>query len=162
MQKIIPTLWFDINAEESVNFYVSIFKNSKINEITRYGNEGAKVSGLPKGAIMTINFTLNGQDFIALNGGPIFKFSEAISFLINCKTQEEIDFYWTKLIENGGQESQCGWLKDKYGVSWQVAPDVLDKMLADKDKEKINKVMIAMVKMKKIIIEDLEKAYNEK
>ena len=124
MQKITPFLWFDDKAEEAVNFYVSIFKNSRITGITRYGEEGAGVAGRPKGTVMTVEFTLNGQEFVALNGGPHFKFTEAISFVVNCETQEEVDYFWEKLSA-GGEESQCGWLKDKYGLSWQVVPTVL-------------------------------------
>ena len=121
MQKITPCLWFDSQAEEAANFYVSIFKNSKIGNITRYGEAGAKVSGRPKGSVMTVTFEIEGQDFMALNGGPHFKFSEAISFMVNCETQEEIDEMWEKLSD-GGEKGQCGWLKDKYGLSWQIAP----------------------------------------
>src|SRR5437899_7303414 len=130
-QKITPFLWFDDKAEEAVNFYVSIFTNSKIGSITRYGDEGAEVSGRPKGQVMTVSFQLEGQEFMALNGGPHFKFTEAISFVVNCETQEEVDYYWEKLAE-GGQESQCAWLKDKFGLSWQIVPTILSKLLADK------------------------------
>ena len=124
MQKITPFLWFDDKAEEAVSFYTSIFKNSKIGKIARYGDAGAQVSGRPKGTVMTVAFQLEGQEFVALNGGPQFKFTEAISFVVNCQTQEEVDEYWNKLSA-GGQEVQCGWLKDKYGLSWQIVPTIL-------------------------------------
>lgn len=162
MQKIIPTLWFDNEAEEAANYYISIFKNSKILNITRYGEASAEVSGKPKGSVMTVNFKIEDQEFIALNGGPEFKFSEAVSFLINCKDQNEVDYYWEKLTSGGGQESVCGWLKDKYGVSWQVVPTVLDEMIQDKDTKKAERVMRAMLEMKKIEIKALEEAYKEK
>jgi len=148
MQKISPFLWFDSNAEEAANFYVSIFKDSKILKIARYGEAGPG----PAGSVMVVNFQIEGQDFIALNGGPLFKFTEAISFVINCQTQEEVDHYWNKLTAGGGQESQCGWLKDKYGLSWQVTPTILGELLADKDQKKAQRVMQAMLQMKKIDI----------
>ena len=157
MQKITPFLWFDDKAEEAVNFYVSIFKNSKIGSITRYGEQGAEVSGRPKGTVMTITFQLEGQAFTALNGGPHFKFTEAISFLVNCKTQEEVDELWEKLSE-GGEKGQCGWLKDKYGLSWQIVPTVLGEMLQDKDARKSERVMNALLKMNKIEIKALQQA----
>src|SRR6266404_7641806 len=128
MQKITPFLWFDDNAEEAVKFYTSIFKNSRIGNVARYGDEGAKVSGRPKGTVMTASFQLAGQEFVALNGGPLFKFTEAISFVVNCKTQKEADYFWVKLLQ-GGQEQQCGWLKDKYGLSWQMVPTILPELL---------------------------------
>ena len=159
MQKIAPFLWFDNHAEDAVKFYVSIFRNSKIGSITRYEEEAAKASGRPKGSIMTVAFELAGQEFVALNGGPLFKFSEAISFVVNCETQEEVDHFWEKLSA-GGQEVQCGWLKDRFGVSWQVVPTVLGEMLQDKDREKSKRVMAAMLKMKRINIEALKKAYE--
>ena len=159
MQKIAPFLWFDNQAEDAVKFYVSIFRNSKIGSITRYEEEAAKASGRPKGSVMTVAFELAGQEFVALNGGPLFKFSEAISFVVNCETQEEVDHFWEKLSA-GGQEVQCGWLKDRFGVSWQVVPTVLGEMLQDKDREKSKRVMAAMLKMKKINIEALKKAYE--
>lgn len=161
MQKITPFLWFDNNAEEAVNFYLSIFKNSKIGSIARYGEAGAEVSGRQKGTIMTITFQLDGQEFVALNGGPIFSFSPAISFVMNCETQEEVDKLWEKLSE-GGEREQCGWLKDKYGVSWQIVPTVLGEMLQDKDAEKSERVMKAMLQMNKIDIEGLKKAYEQR
>ena len=160
MQKITPFLWFDNKAEEAANFYVSIFKNSKIGTITRYGEEGAKISGRPKGTVMVVAFQLDGQEFMALNGGPHFKFSEAVSFLVNCETQEEVDELWEKLSE-GGEEGRCGWLKDKYGLSWQIVPTVLGKMLQDKDAEKSERVMNAMLKMDKIEIKTLKQAYEQ-
>src|SRR2546425_9204479 len=159
MQKIAPCLWFDNQAEEAVNFYVSIFKNSKIGSIARYEEEAAKASGRPKGSVMTVVFELDGQEFMALNGGPQFKFTEAISLVVNCETQEEVDHFWEKLSA-GGQEVQCGWLKDRFGVSWQIVPTVLGEMLQDKDAEKSRRVMAAMLKMKKIDVEALKKAYE--
>ena len=159
MQKITPFLWFNSNAEDAAKFYISIFKNSKITGITRYGEAGSKASGRPKGTVMTVAFELNGQEFTALNGGPIFKFTEAISFVISCKNQKEIDYYCSKLSK-GGLEIQCGWLKDKFGVSWQIVPSNLDKMMQDKNKSQ--KVMEALLQMKKIDIKTLEKAYKGK
>ena len=160
MQKITPFLWFDDKAEEAVNFYVSVFKNSKIGGITRYGEEGAEASGRPKGTVMTVEFQLDGQEFVALNGGPHFKFSEAISFVVNCKTQEEVDEFWEKLSA-GGEKSRCGWLKDKYGLSWQIVPTALVEMLLDKDAEKSKRVMEAMLQMDKIDIKTLKQAYEQ-
>jgi predicted 3-demethylubiquinone-9 3-methyltransferase (glyoxalase superfamily) len=157
MQKISPFLWFDSNAEEAANFYVSIFKDSKILKIARYGEAGPG----PAGSVMVVNFQIEGQEFIALNGGPLFKFTEAISFVINCQTQEEVDHYWNKLTAGGGQESQCGWLKDKYGLSWQVTPTILGELLADKDQKKAQRVMQAMLQMKKIDIAALKRAAQE-
>ena len=155
MQKITPFLWFDGNAEEAVNFYVSIFKNSKVLSIARYGEAGPG----PKGTVMTAAFQLNGQEFVALNGGPQFKFTEAISFWVRCETQEEIDEMWEKLSA-GGAKSRCGWLKDKYGLSWQVVPPILAEMLQDKDAKKSQRVMAAMMQMDKIDIGLLRKAYE--
>jgi len=160
MQRITPFLWFDDKAEEAVNLYVSIFKNSKVVSISRYGEEGAEASGRPKGTVMTVTFQLEGQEFIALNGGPHFKFTEAISFLVNCETQEEIDQLWEKLSE-GGEKGQCGWLKDKFGLSWQIAPRILGEMVQDKDPEKSKRVMKAMLQMKKIDIKTLQEAYKQ-
>ena len=156
MQKISPFLWFDNQAEEAANFYVSVFENSKVKKVTRYGETGPG----PKGSVMTVEFQLNGQDFIALNGGPHFKFTEAISFSVDCGTQEEVDHFWEKLSA-GGEKSRCGWLKDKYGLSWQVNPRVLGEMLGDKDPEKAKRVMEAMLKMDKIDIAALKKAYDQ-
>ena len=157
MQKITPFLWFDYLAEEAVNFYISVFKKSKIGKILRYGEAGAEVSGRPRGSVMTVSFQLEGQEFVALNGGPQFKFTEAISFVVNCETQVEIDELWSRLSQ-GGQEIECGWLKDKYGVTWQIVPEVLEELLNDPDLEKSQRVMKALIKMKKIDIEALEKA----
>ena len=159
MQKITPCLWFDHHAEEAAKFYTSIFKNSKIKAITRYGEAGADVSGQPKGSVMTVSFVLDGQEFTALNGGPLFKFSEAISLEVTCKTQKEIDYFWEKLSQ-GGKKSQCGWLKDKYGLSWQVVPAMLREMFESKDPKKTEKVMKAMLKMQKLVIKDLKQAYK--
>jgi predicted 3-demethylubiquinone-9 3-methyltransferase (glyoxalase superfamily) len=157
MPKITPFLWFDDKAEEAAQFYTSIFKNSKIGIITRYpeGSPG------PAGTVMTVGFELDGQTFTALNGGPLFKFNESISFVVHCDTQEEVDEYWEKLSA-GGAESQCGWLKDKYGVSWQIVPDVLIEMLRDKDAQKSKRVVQAMLQMKKIDIKALKEAYEQK
>ena len=155
MQKISPFLWFDDQAEEAVNFYTSIFKNSKILNVTRYGEVGPG----PKDSIMTVAFQLEGQEFMALNGGPHFKFTEAISFVVKCKTQEEVDDLWEKLSEGGGEKIQCGWLKDKYGVSWQIVPTILGEMISDPNRAKSQRVMEAMLKMKKIEIEGLKRAY---
>ena len=159
VQKITPFLWFDHQAEDAVNCYVSIFKNSEIRSIARYEEEAAKASGRPKGSVMTVAFELDGQEVVALNGGPLFKFTEAMSFVVNCETQEEVDHFWEKLSA-GGQEVQCGWLKDRFGVSWQIVPTVLGEMLQDKDREKSRRVMAAMLKMKKISIEGLKNAYE--
>lgn len=160
MQKITPFLWFDKEAEEAANFYVSIFKNSKILNVARYNEESSKASGVPAGTVMTISFELNGQVFNALNGGPIFKFSEAISFMVSCDNQEEVDYYWEKLTE-GGEESQCGWLKDKFGLSWQITPTEMGKMMSDSNPEKSKRVMHEMLKMKKIDLNVLKEAYNK-
>ncbi|HKQ72279.1 MAG TPA: VOC family protein [Blastocatellia bacterium] len=157
MQKITPFLWFDNKAEEAMNFYVSIFKNSKVVSVARYGDAGPG----PKGSVMTANFQLDGQEFVALNGGPQFKFTEAISFVVNCETQEEVDEFWEKLTA-GGEESMCGWLKDKYGLSWQIVPAILVKLLQDKDPVKAKRVMEAMLQMKKIDINKLKQAYEQK
>ena len=157
MQKITPFLWYDDKAEEAANFYVSVFKNSRVGNITRYEKEGAKASGRPEGTAMTVEFQLDGQKFLALNGGPHFKFTEAVSFVVNCETQEEVDYFWEKLSA-GGAESQCGWLKDKYGLSWQVVPTILVELFKDTDPEKSKKVMHAMLQMKKIDIPTLKRA----
>jgi predicted 3-demethylubiquinone-9 3-methyltransferase (glyoxalase superfamily) len=159
MQRITPFLWFDHQADEAAKFYVSIFKNSRIASIARYDEEAAQASGRPKGSVMTVAFELDGQEFVALNGGPLFKFTEAISLVVNCETQEEVDHFWEKLSA-GGQEVQCGWLKDRFGVSWQVVPIILSEMLQDKDPEKSKRVMAAMLKMKKMSIQALRKAYD--
>ena len=159
MQKITPFLWYDDKAEEAANFYVSIFKNSRISSITRYDETGAAAARRPKGSVMVVEFQLEGQGFVALNGGPHFKLTEAVSFVVNCETQEEVDEFWKKLTEDG-QEVQCGWLKDKYGLSWQIVPTVLTEMLKDKDPAKAKRVMEAMLQMKKIDIKTLKQAYE--
>jgi predicted 3-demethylubiquinone-9 3-methyltransferase (glyoxalase superfamily) len=160
MQKITPFLWFDNNAEEAVNLYVSIFKNSKVGKVTRYDEASSKAAGRPEGSVMTMEFQLEGQNFTAINAGPHFKFTEAISFVVDCETQEEVDYFWGKLTADGGQESQCAWLKDKYGLSWQIVPRVLIEMIGDKDPQKAQRVMEAMLQMKKIDIATLKRAYN--
>ena len=157
MQKITPFLWFNDNAEEALNFYVSIFKDSKIINASYYGDAGPG----PKGTLMTATFQLEGQQFMALNGGPLFKFTEAISLFVNCKTQEEVDDLWERLSA-GGEKSRCGWLKDKFGLSWQIIPSTLGELMGDKDPVKANRVMQAMLKMDKIDIKKLKDAYNQK
>jgi predicted 3-demethylubiquinone-9 3-methyltransferase (glyoxalase superfamily) len=157
-QKITPFLWFDGQAEEAANFYTSIFENSRILDVARYG-EGAPGE---KGSVMTVSFELEGQKFVGLNGGPHYKFTPAISFYISCQTQDEVDYFWERLLENGGKPSQCGWLSDKFGVSWQVVPDVLIEYLQDKDPEKAQRVMQAMFQMVKININKLKEANGQK
>jgi predicted 3-demethylubiquinone-9 3-methyltransferase (glyoxalase superfamily) len=160
MQKMMACLWFDDRAEEAARFYTSIFRNSKITHVSRYGEAAAEGSGQPKGSVMTVSFQLDGQDFMALNGGPVdFTFSPAISFVVNCETQDELDRYWTRLSA-GGEEVQCGWLKDKYGVSWQIVPTALGEMILDPDPEKTNRVMKALMQMKKLDIAELRRAYE--
>ena len=159
MQKITPCLWFDHQAEEAAKFYASIFKNSKIGNMTRYGEAGAKVSGRPNGSVMTVTFEIEGQEFVALNGGPHFTFSEAISLMVKCETQKEIDEMWEKLSQ-GGEQGQCGWLKDKYGLSWQIVSPVWDEMLRDKDVKKSERVMKALLQMTKPDIKTLKQAYD--
>jgi predicted 3-demethylubiquinone-9 3-methyltransferase (glyoxalase superfamily) len=161
MQRITPFLWFDHQAEEAAKFYVSVFKNSKIGKIARYDEAGSKAAGRPIGSVMTVGFRLDGQEFVALNGGPIFQFSEALSLVVNCKTQGEVDHYWKKLSA-GGKEVQCGWLKDKYGVSWQVVPTVLGELLSGKDAAKTHRVMEAMLQMVKLDIKKLKAAAKGK
>jgi predicted 3-demethylubiquinone-9 3-methyltransferase (glyoxalase superfamily) len=156
MQRITPFLWFDNQAEEAAKFYTSIFKNSKLGSVARYGETGPG----PKGTVMTADFELDGQKFVALNGGPTFKFTEAISLVVNCETQEEVDYYWDKLSA-GGQEVQCGWVKDKYGLSWQIVPTILGKLVQDKDAKKVNRVMEAMMKMVRLDIQGLKQAYDQ-
>jgi predicted 3-demethylubiquinone-9 3-methyltransferase (glyoxalase superfamily) len=153
IQKITPFLWFDLQAEEAANFYMSIFPNSKLGKIARYGEAGPG----PAGSAMTVEFQLEGQSFVALNGGPHFKFTEAISFFVNCQTQDEVDFYWEKLSA-GGVQVQCGWLKDKFGLSWQIVPGVLPDLLSNPDPEKSQRVMKAMLTMKKLDIRALQEA----
>ncbi len=161
MQKITPFLWFDDKAEEAARFYTSIFKNSQIRTIARYDEEGAKAAGRPKGTVMTVAFQIDGQEFVALNGGPIFKFTEAISLLVNCQTQDEVDELWDRLSA-GGETGRCGWLKDKYGLSWQIVPTILGEMLSDKDGAKSRRVMKVMLQMDKIDIKRLREAYEER
>ena len=158
-QKITTFLWFDSQAEEAASFYVSIFKNSRIVGIARYDDESSKAAGRPQGSVMTVVFELDGQVFTALNGGPLFKFTEAISLVVNCESQKEVDYFWDKLTA-GGQEVECGWLKDRYGVSWQITPTALLEMIADTDPEKSRRTMKAMLTMKKLDVEVLKKAYD--
>jgi predicted 3-demethylubiquinone-9 3-methyltransferase (glyoxalase superfamily) len=160
MQKITPFLWFDTQAEEAVNFYTAIFNNSKIGKVARYDDAGARVSGRPEGTVMTVAFQLEGQEFIALNGGPVFQFTEAISFVVHCQTQEELDELWEKLCA-GGRPVQCGWLKDKYGVSWQIVPTVLGQLMQAQDAGKSIRVMEALLQMTKIDIRQLQQAYDQ-
>jgi predicted 3-demethylubiquinone-9 3-methyltransferase (glyoxalase superfamily) len=158
-QKLTPCLWFDTEAEEAANFYVSIFKDSKIRSVNRYVKAGQEVHGKPAGSVMAVEFEIEGQKFVGINGGPQFKFSEAISFQIHCRTQEEIDYYWNRLTE-GGKEVACGWLKDKFGLSWQVVPTRLMELLSDKDAAKVERVTNAFMKMKKFDIEKLRRAFE--
>ncbi|HKW92348.1 MAG TPA: VOC family protein [Methylomirabilota bacterium] len=158
-RRITPFLWFDTEAEEAARFYVSIFPNSRIAAVTRYDEEGAKAAGRPKGSVMTVQLELDGQELVALNGGPIFKLTEAISFVVNCETQAEVDHFWNGLSA-GGQDVQCGWLKDRFGLSWQVVPTILPRMLQDADPDRARRVMAAMLQMKKIDIEGLRSAYE--
>ena len=156
MQKIIPSLWFDGKAEEAMNFYISIFKNSRVLNVSRFGDAGPGAAG----TVMAVSFELDGQRFMGINGGPEFPFSEAVSFYVDCETQQEVDELWEKLTA-GGEESQCGWLKDKYGLSWQIVPKILIEMLGDKDPEKAKRVTEAMLQMQKIDIKTLERAYQQ-
>lgn len=159
--KIAPCLWFDDQAEPAANFYVGIFDNSKIVNISRYGEEGFEIHQRPAGSVMTVDFEINGQPFTALNGGPVFDFNEAISFQIHCQTAEELDYFWEKLSEGGDPNAQqCGWLKDQFGVSWQVIPEVLPRMLTDKDYERAQRVTRAMLRMKKLDIDELVRVYE--
>ncbi|HXO18986.1 MAG TPA: VOC family protein [Thermoanaerobaculia bacterium] len=159
MQKITPFLWFDHQAEEAAKFYVSIFKNSKMGGVSRYSEEASQAAGRPKGSAMTVTFELEGQGFMALNGGPQFKFTEAISLMVSCKTQAELDELWTKLSA-GGEEGPCGWLKDKYGLSWQIVPTIVGELMQDKDPAKSARVMQAILGMKKLDIATLQRAYE--
>ena len=160
-QKITSNLWFDTQAEDAAKFYTSIFKDSTIKKISRYGKEGYEIHKMPEGSVMTVHFIIEGQEFVALNGGPHFKFNEAISFIVNCNSQEEVDYYWEKLSEGGDEKAQmCGWLKDKFGLSWQIVPSVLPEMLTNPDPKKSQPVMKAMLQMKKIDIETLKRAYE--
>jgi len=162
MQKVTPFLWCDDQAEQAAKFYTSVFKNSKIGRILRYDEASAKAAGRPAGSVLTVEFEIEGQKFTALNGGPQFKFNESVSFVVNCETQNEVDYFWEKLSANGGQESECGWLKDKFGLSWQITPTVLIDMLNDKDPKKAGRVMKAMMQMQKIEINKLKAAYAGK
>ena len=163
LQKITANLWFDRQAEDAARFYTSIFKNSGIGKISRYGKEGFEQHGMPEGTVMVVEFHLEGQKFSALNGGPHFKFSEAISFIVNCESQEEVDYYWEKLSEGGDPKAQmCGWLKDKFGLSWQIVPAVLAELMSDPDAAKAGRVMNAMLQMKKMDIQALKDASNNK
>jgi len=159
MQQITPFLWFDHQAEEAVKFYTSIFSNSRVGRILRCSEQAANASGQPVGSVLTIEFEIAGQKFVALNGGPEFKFNQSVSFVVNCDTQKEVDYYWERLTADGGQESACGWLNDKFGLSWQITPTVLIDMLHDKDSEKAERVMHAMLQMQKIDIGKLKAAY---
>lgn len=160
-QKIAPCLWFDKQAEEAARYYTSIFKDSKILKTSHYGKEGYEVHKMPEGTVLTVEFLIEGQKFVALNGGPVFQFNEAVSLMVNCKNQQEIDYYWEKLSKGGDPKSQqCGWLKDKFGVSWQVVPEKLSEMMQDSDKEKTERVMKALLSMKKLDIHTLEEAYE--
>ncbi len=161
MQRIAPCLWFDDQAEEAVNFYISVFRNSKLVSVTRYGEAGHEIHGKPAGSVMTVAFELDGQPFTALNGGPVFKFNEAISLQVNCETQQEVDHYWDRLSQGGDETAQqCGWLKDKYGVSWQVVPIALSEMIRDPQSAKAQRVTEVMLRMKKLDVEALERAYK--
>jgi predicted 3-demethylubiquinone-9 3-methyltransferase (glyoxalase superfamily) len=163
MEKITPFLWFDGNAEAAAKFYTSVFKKSKIHAITRYPESAAKCSGQREGSVMTVEFEIQGQRFTAMNGGPQVKFNEAISFVVRCKTQAELDYYWKKLTSGGGKEVACGWLRDKYGVAWQIVPEgLLEMVLASKDAERVNRVMAAVMQMTKLDIKTLKQAYAGK
>ena len=159
-QKITPCLWFDTEAEDAAKFYCSIFENSKIDQVSRYVDAGQEIHGKPAGSVMVVAFQLEGQKFVALNGGPQFKFDEAISFQVSCPTQKDVDYFWDKLTADGGEEGPCGWLKDKFGLSWQVVPDQLIEMMLDKDAKKVARVTQAFLKMKKFDIAALERAYD--
>jgi len=160
-QKITTNFWFNMQAEEAVNFYLSVFKDGKIGRKTYYGSEGFEFSGIPEGTVMTIEFMIAGQEFVALNGGPLFQFTEAISFIVDCKDQKEVDYYWDKLGEGGDEKAKvCGWLKDKFGVSWQIVPAMLTDMITNPDKAKVASMTKAMFQMKKLDIAELEKAFN--
>ena len=162
MQKITPFLWFDSQAEEAAQYYISIFKNSKLGTVSRYGKEGFEIHKQPEGRVMAVDFELNGQGFTALNGGPHFKFNESVSFQVQCENQEEVDYYWNALSAGGDPKAQqCGWLKDKYGLSWQVVPTILPKLLSSRDKQKSERVMKALMKMKKLDIAELTRAHEQ-
>ncbi len=159
MNKITPFLWFDNQAEQAAKFYTSVFKKSKVVKIARYDKAGEKAAGRPAGSVMTVEFEIEGQRFIALNGGPLFKFTEAVSFVVSCKTQKEVDYYWQKLSA-GGKEVQCGWLRDKYGLSWQIVPTILSEFFSDRDKAQSQRVMQAMLQLVKLDIKTLKRAYQ--
>lgn len=160
MKKITPCLWFDNEAEQAAEFYTSIFDNSRILGTTRYGKEGFEIHGRPEGSVMTVRFEINGSEFTALNGGPLFKFNESVSFQVSCETQEELNRYWEKLAEGGDPAAQqCGWLKDRYGLSWQIVPQVLEDLITDKDPVRSDRVMRALLEMKRLDISKLEQAY---
>ena len=160
-QRISSNLWFAYEAEEAANYYVSIFKNGRVKKVSHYGKEGYDIHKMPEGTVMTVEFELDGQPFVALNGGPVLKFNEAVSFVVNCDSQTEIDYYWEKLSQGGDKQAQqCGWLKDKYGLSWQVVPRQLSEMFSDQSSERSESVMKAMLQMKKLDIKKLEEAYN--
>ena len=162
IQKITPFLWFNNQAEQAANFYVTVFKNSKVGQVTRYGKEGYEIHGMEEGTVMTVDFEIENLKYVALNGGPVFKFNEAISFQVLCDTQEELDYYWEKLSEGGDKNAQqCGWLKDRYGVSWQIVPTILLKMIQDKDQIKSQRVMKAMLQMQKLDIQTLVQTYEK-
>jgi predicted 3-demethylubiquinone-9 3-methyltransferase (glyoxalase superfamily) len=162
IQRITPFLWFDHQAEEAASFYTAVFQDSAIVSTIRYGEETAEAAGRPKGTVMIVVFLLEGQEFVALNGGPHFRFTEAISFVVNCKSQDEVDYYWERLSEGGDENAQqCGWLKDKYGVSWQIVPTLLGELLSDPDPKRSGSVIKAMLQMKKIDLEALKRAYDE-
>jgi predicted 3-demethylubiquinone-9 3-methyltransferase (glyoxalase superfamily) len=156
-QKLTPCLWFDSNAWDAVTFYTTVFNNVEKGKISYYGPD----MPMPQGSVLTIQFQIEGQEFLALNGGPDFKFNEAVSFMINCESQDEIDYYWDKLTADGGEESMCGWLKDKFGLSWQVVPTIMGEMISDSDGEKVNRVMQKMMTMKKLDMKALEEAYSD-
>ena len=159
LQKITPNLWFDDRAEEAAHYYASIFPSSRVGTISHYGEAGAQASGRPKGSVMTVEFELDGQRFLGLNGGPVFKFDEAVSFIVECETQEEIDHYWDNLSA-GGEEGPCGWLKDKFGLSWQITPKLIRTALADPDPAKFDRVMAEVLQMKKLDLATLRRAYE--
>lgn len=158
MQKITTCLWYDNQAEEAAKFYTSVFKNSKIGSTSRYDEASSKAAKMPVGSVMVITFELEGREFMALNGGPLFKFNESVSLVVNCNDQKEVDYYWEKLISGGGQESMCGWLKDKFGLSWQIVPTELGKLMSSKEPGKAQRVMAEMLKMKKLDINVLKNA----
>lgn len=161
LQKITPCLWFDSQAEEAAQFYVGIFKNSRIGSISYYGKEGFDIHGRPAGTVMTAEFEIEGQSFTALNGGPLFKFNQAVSFQVRCETQDEVDYFWARLSEGGDEQAQqCGWLKDKFGVSWQIVPNILGELIGSSDTEEAQRAMRALLRMKKLDIEILQRAYR--